>query len=79
MIELRDTVMIDVPPRAVWEWLETMPDHILEWHPDHSDSRRVYRGGSWGNSSGSLRVGYWSNCRPFAEGGFLGFRFCRTR
>ena len=41
MIELRDTVVIDVPSQVVWEWLETMPEHILEWHPDHISARWV--------------------------------------
>ncbi len=41
MIELRDTVAIDVAPGAVWSWLETLPDHYPEWHPDHSDARWV--------------------------------------
>lgn len=41
MIELRDTVRIDAAPEAVWGWLESMPDHVLEWHPDHISARWV--------------------------------------
>ncbi len=41
MIELRDVVTIGVPPEEVWAWLERMPDHILEWHPDHLDARWI--------------------------------------
>jgi len=41
MIELRDTVEIDVPPATVWRWLETMPERYREWHPDHIGARRV--------------------------------------
>lgn len=39
MIELRETVTIDVPPEAVWAWLEAMPEHYLEWHEDHISCR----------------------------------------
>lgn len=35
MIELRDTVAIDVGPHEVWGWLESLPDHYRQWHPDH--------------------------------------------
>lgn len=45
MIELRDTVGIDAPPEEVWAWLESMPDHVLEWHPDHLGARWVRGGG----------------------------------
>ena len=44
MIELRDTVAIDVAPGVVWSWLESMPDHYLEWHPDHLGGRWVSGG-----------------------------------
>jgi hypothetical protein len=39
MIILRDTQTIDVPPQFIWTWLETMPKHALEWHPDHISCR----------------------------------------
>jgi hypothetical protein len=41
VIELRDTVVIDAPPEAVWEWLQDLPDHYTEWHPDHVSARWV--------------------------------------
>lgn len=41
MIELRDTVAVEAPPEAVWRWLEHLPDHYLEWHPDHVGARWV--------------------------------------
>ena len=41
MIELRDTVTINVPPALLWEWLQSLPDHYLEWHPDHVSARWV--------------------------------------
>jgi hypothetical protein len=44
VIELRDTVEIDATPLEVWTWLESMPDHILEWHPDHLAARWVKGG-----------------------------------
>ena len=43
MIELRDTVAIDVAPEVVWSWLEHLPEHALEWHPDHRASLPVVR------------------------------------
>ena len=46
MIELRDTVDIGAPPEVVWDWLEHLPDHYLEWHPDHLGARWV-RGSSF--------------------------------
>ena len=39
MIELRDTVAIDATPEVVWSWLEHLPEHALEWHPDHLGAR----------------------------------------
>lgn len=39
MIVLRETVTIDVPPVEVWRWLESIPEHIAEWHPDHISAR----------------------------------------
>ncbi|GAB2737821.1 SRPBCC family protein [Nocardioides pakistanensis] len=41
MIELRDTVEVDVPPDRVWDWLQHLPEHYLEWHPDHLSARWV--------------------------------------
>jgi hypothetical protein len=41
VIELRDSIDIDVPPEVVWDWLEHLPDHYLEWHPDHLGARWV--------------------------------------
>jgi uncharacterized protein YndB with AHSA1/START domain len=41
MIELRDTVEIEVPPAEVWRWLERLPEHYCEWHPDHIGMRRI--------------------------------------
>lgn len=44
MIVVRDTVTINVPPVAVWDWLESMPEHYAAWHPDHISSRWVSGG-----------------------------------
>ncbi|HSE07228.1 MAG TPA: SRPBCC family protein [Nocardioidaceae bacterium] len=41
MIELRDTVVIDASPDAVWEWLQHLPDQYPSWHPDHLSARWV--------------------------------------
>ena len=41
MIELRDAVVIDAAPDVVWSWLESLPDHYLEWHQDHLGARWV--------------------------------------
>ena len=35
MIELEDSVYIDVPPTRIWEWLSDLPHHYREWHPAH--------------------------------------------
>lgn len=42
MIELRDQVTINVAPALLWDWLQSMPDHYLEWHPDHLSARWVH-------------------------------------
>lgn len=39
MIELRDSVVIHVPPERVWAWLSELPMHYREWHPAHVDGR----------------------------------------
>lgn len=35
MGHLVDSIAIDAPPDAVWEWLTDIPAHYGEWHPDH--------------------------------------------
>lgn len=39
MIELQDTVIVNAPRDMVWAWLEALPEHYLEWHPDHISCR----------------------------------------
>jgi hypothetical protein len=39
MIVLQDTVTIHVPPARIWNWLESLPEHVHEWHPDHISAR----------------------------------------
>jgi len=46
MIKLHDTVYINVSPSTVWAWLETLPDHVQAWHPDHTRARWI-RGGAF--------------------------------
>lgn len=41
MIQLRDTVVIHVPPERVWAWLNDLPLHYREWHPAHRECRYV--------------------------------------
>jgi hypothetical protein len=41
VIELRDTVAIEAGPREAWGWLEALPDHSLQWHPDHLSAAGV--------------------------------------
>jgi len=41
MIELLDEVEIGVSSDTVWQWLEQMPEHYREWHPDHISCRWV--------------------------------------
>jgi hypothetical protein len=41
VIELRDTVVVDASPEAVWQWLASLPEHYLDWHPDHLGARWV--------------------------------------
>lgn len=35
MRQLVDSIVIDAPPDPVWQWLEDLPSHYTEWHPDH--------------------------------------------
>lgn len=41
MIELTDTIDIDVSPETVWSWFQSLPEHYKEWHPDHISCRWV--------------------------------------
>ena len=41
MIELRDSVVVHASPERVWDWLETLPEHYRQWHPDHLSARWV--------------------------------------
>ena len=43
MIVLADTIQIAVEPERVFEWLMTLDDHYLEWHPDHLSCRIIGR------------------------------------
>jgi len=40
-IELRDRVVIEAPPGKVWRWLEHLPAHYRDWHPDHVSCRWI--------------------------------------
>lgn len=42
MRRLTDSIWIDSPPEAVWEWLSTMSEHYTEWHPDHVSAAWVH-------------------------------------
>jgi uncharacterized protein YndB with AHSA1/START domain len=44
VIAFRDTVTIRVPAATVWGWLESLPEHITDWHPDHLSARWVSGG-----------------------------------
>lgn len=39
MVRISDTVVIDVPPRRVWAWLDDLPRHYRDWHPSHRGCR----------------------------------------
>ena len=56
----------------VWEW-------NFDWHPDHSGSYRVLRGGGWSFSAYGVQVGYWNFIYPYYVNFDVGFRFSRTQ
>ncbi|MFW2340698.1 MAG: SRPBCC family protein, partial [Acidimicrobiia bacterium] len=33
--QLQDSIRIEAPPQAIWDWLVHLTDHYTEWHPDH--------------------------------------------
>jgi len=39
VIRLRNSILIDVPPKRVWAWLNDLPLHYREWHPGHVTCR----------------------------------------
>ena len=39
MIRLRDSILIEAPPDRVWTWLNDLPLHYRDWHPDHVTCR----------------------------------------
>jgi hypothetical protein len=41
VVQLRDSVLIHVPPERVWAWLNELPRHYRAWHPAHADCRYV--------------------------------------
>jgi sulfatase modifying factor 1 len=67
----------------VWEW-------VSDWYGAYPSGSvtdpqgasvgpdRVYRGGSWGNTSGSARAAYRYGSNPGGRGGVLGLRLSRT-
>lgn len=67
----------------VWEWCQDTwhkdyngaPDNGSAWEGKDT-SRRVLRGGSWGNGSNDCRVSDRDNDRPDYRNDDLGFRFC---
>ncbi|MGB5187532.1 MAG: SRPBCC family protein [Acidimicrobiia bacterium] len=42
MRRLSDSIWINAPPEAVWDWLSTMCEHYTEWHPDHVSAEWVH-------------------------------------
>lgn len=60
----------------VWEWCLNKYDEPIKIAPDLSGDARVWRGGSWGDATVSLRcaVRYWDH--PTYREFFLGFRVC---
>ena len=69
----------------VWEWVEDRWHNSYDGAPDDgsawtagSDSRRVVRGGSWGNSQGVLRSTVRVRYDTAYRGAGVGFRVART-
>ncbi|MBN2159414.1 MAG: SUMF1/EgtB/PvdO family nonheme iron enzyme [Spirochaetes bacterium] len=54
----------------VYEW-------CFDWHPDHVNTQRVYRGGSWARTAQHLQLGYESSQSPNYEIEDVGFRVVR--
>ncbi|MFC1889085.1 formylglycine-generating enzyme family protein, partial [Thermodesulfobacteriota bacterium] len=51
----------------VWEW-------CWDWYDKNEESRRVLRGGSWGNDAGNLRVSGRGDAGPGGRDDVIGFR-----
>jgi formylglycine-generating enzyme required for sulfatase activity len=70
----------------VYEWVEDRwhdnyegaPPDGTAWAKDGNESRRVYRGGSWGNSAKILRPAYRMYDDPVVRENDRGFRLART-
>jgi formylglycine-generating enzyme required for sulfatase activity len=69
----------------VWEWTEDCLNDSNEGNPGNGSaraigdcSRRVVRGGAWGNGPQVLRAAYRSWYSTDGRGSFLGFRLART-
>jgi formylglycine-generating enzyme required for sulfatase activity len=70
----------------VYEWVEDQwhdsyvgaPTDGSAWEKDGNESRRVYRGGSWGNSPKILRAAYRMYDSPVVRENDRGFRLART-
>lgn len=62
-----------------WDWYGSWPGTgQSDYRGPGSGSYRMSRGGSWGSSASSLRVGHRADLSPYYEGNNIGFRLSRT-
>ncbi len=70
----------------VFEWVtdpwhdsyDGAPDDGAIWMTDRNESRRVLRGGSWGNDPRYVRAGIRSSYVADIRNNYVGFRLART-
>lgn len=71
MIKLRDNIRIQTTPEQLFQWLESMPQEYVSWHPDHV-ACRVIKGSM-------LQLGSEIECQEYLHGELHTMRFRLTR
>ena len=65
-----------------WDWYSSpnssTPEDGPSSDPIHSNSERMFRGGSWQNNTSFCKVSYRNSNIPSSRAGYIGFRVVRT-
>jgi hypothetical protein len=71
LIKLQDNIRIQTTPEQLFQWLESMPQEYVSWHPDHVACRVI--------QGSMLRSGAEIECQEYLHGKLHTMQFRLTR